>query len=123
MKKLFAELYGRATGANSGLAGSQDISYSKNNFFSGAILSGATAIATGTALSLSMKSSNNNVVVAGFGDAATDEGIFWESLNYAGLKEFQAGEITAEQFNNRLAEILLDPSNKNNSLLSMLAPK
>jgi len=25
-------------------------------------------------------------------------------LNYAGLKEFQAGEITAEQFNNRLAE-------------------
>ena len=25
-------------------------------------------------------------------------------LNYAGLKEFQAGEITAEEFNNRLAE-------------------
>tara|TARA_B100000579_G_C22804322_1_gene841644 strand:+ start:388 stop:1509 length:1122 start_codon:yes stop_codon:yes gene_type:complete len=87
MKKLFAELYGRVTGANSGLAGSQDISYSKNNFFSGAILSGATAIATGTALSLSMKSNNNNVVVAGFGDAATDEGIFWESLNYASLKK------------------------------------
>ena len=51
------------------------------------ILSGATAIATGTALSLSMKSNNNNVVVAGFGDAATDEGIFWESLNYASLKK------------------------------------
>jgi len=87
MEKLFAELYGKKTGANSGLAGSQDISYPENNFFSGAILSGATAIATGTALSLTMKKKNNNIVVAGFGDAATDEGIFWESLNYSSLKK------------------------------------
>ena len=85
MKRLFAELYGKATGANSGLAGSQDISYPKNNFYSGAILSGATAIAIGAAVSLAMKKKNNSVVIAGFGDAATDEGIFWESLNYASL--------------------------------------
>jgi len=87
MKKLFAELYGKVTGANSGIAGSQDISYPKNNFFSGAILSGATAIALGVAMNFEMKSKNNRVVVAGFGDAATDEGIFWESLNYASLKK------------------------------------
>jgi len=86
IKKLFAELYGKETGANSGLAGSQDISYPKINFFSGAILSGATAIALGAAMSLQMKKKNRNVVVAGFGDAATDEGIFWETLNYASLK-------------------------------------
>ena len=87
MKRLFAELYGKATGANSGIAGSQDISYPKNNFYSGAILSGATAIAIGAAVSLAMKKKNNSVVIAGFGDAATDEGIFWESLNYASLKK------------------------------------
>ena len=87
MKKLFAELYGKETGANSGIAGSQDISYPKNNFYSGAILSGATAIALGAAMSLKMNKNNKNVVVAGFGDAATDEGIFWESLNYASLKK------------------------------------
>ena len=37
MKKLFAEIYGKQSGANSGLAGSQDISFPENNFFSGAI--------------------------------------------------------------------------------------
>src|SRR5436190_4350606 len=38
MPALFAELYGKSTGANAGLAGSQDISYAQNRFFSGAIL-------------------------------------------------------------------------------------
>jgi pyruvate dehydrogenase E1 component alpha subunit len=33
-----------------------------------------------------MKYKNKQVVVTGFGEAATDEGIFWESLNYAALK-------------------------------------
>jgi len=87
MKKLFAELYGKVTGANSGLAGSMDISYAKNNFFSGAILAGATSIALGVAMSLEMKDNCNSVAIAGFGDGATDEGIFWETLNYAGLKK------------------------------------
>jgi pyruvate dehydrogenase E1 component alpha subunit len=87
MKKLFAELYGKVTGANSGMAGSQDISYPKNNFFSGAILAGAVSIALGAAISFEMKRKNNRVVVTGFGDAATDQGIFWESLNYASLKK------------------------------------
>lgn len=87
MKQLFAELYGKITGANAGIAGSQDISYPPKNFYSGAILSGATSIAVGTAIALQMKKKNNNIVVAGFGDAATDEGVFWESLNYASLKK------------------------------------
>src|SRR5579859_4278735 len=34
MKALFAELYGRETGANGGRAGSQDISYSACQFYS-----------------------------------------------------------------------------------------
>ena len=64
----------------SGIAGSQDISYPKNNFYSGAILSGATAIALGAAMSLKMNKNNKNVVVAGFGDAATDEEYFESKL-------------------------------------------
>ena len=35
LKKLVSELYGKVTGANSGMAGSQDISYSNKNFFPG----------------------------------------------------------------------------------------
>ena len=84
MDALFAELYGKSTGANAGLAGSQDISYPANRFYSGAILAGATAIAAGTALALRMDGSDH-VAVAGFGESATDEGIFWETVNYAAL--------------------------------------
>ena len=50
LKKLVAELYGKENGSNGGLAGSQDISYSDNNFFSGAILAGSIGIAIGNAM-------------------------------------------------------------------------
>ena len=83
MNALFAELYGKETGANGGIAGSQDISYLEKNFFSGAILAGAIALAMGAALGIKIKK-QSNVVVVGFGEAATDEGVFWETVNYAG---------------------------------------
>lgn len=84
MDALFAELYGKRTGANGGLAGSQDISFPSRKFFSGAILAGATAISLGVALSAQLRRSTQ-VAVAGFGESATDEGIFWESVNYAAV--------------------------------------
>ena len=85
-KKLFAELYGKETGANSGVAGSQDISFDSNNFYSGAILAGAISIAVGTALSIKINK-KNNLVVTCFGEGATDQGIFWESINYSSLSK------------------------------------
>jgi pyruvate dehydrogenase E1 component alpha subunit len=86
MKSLFAELYGRETGANGGKAGSQDISMPSVKFYSGAILTGATAIAVGAGLGFQLKR-NSNVAVAGFGEGAADEGIFWEAINYAALRK------------------------------------
>src|ERR1700732_815374 len=44
MRELFAEIYGKATGASGGRAGSQDISHSVSRFYSGAILAGAVSI-------------------------------------------------------------------------------
>jgi TPP-dependent pyruvate/acetoin dehydrogenase alpha subunit len=84
MGALFAELYGKKTGANAGLAGSQDISYPERRFFSGAILAGATAISSGSALAFQLQGTDQ-VAVAGFGESATDEGVFWETVNYAAL--------------------------------------
>jgi len=84
MKALFAELYGKATGANGGLAGSQDISFPERRFYSGAILAGATAISAGSALAQQL-GGKGGVTVAGFGESATDEGVFWETVNYAAL--------------------------------------
>ncbi len=85
MKELFAELYGKETGSSGGLSGSMDISSPKDKFFSGAILAGAASIAMGVAMNLKMSKTKDTVVFAGLGDGATEEGIFWETLNYAGL--------------------------------------
>lgn len=86
MAQMFAELYGKATGANGGKAGSQDISFPSERFYSGAILAGAVAIAVGAGLGVQLRQLPH-VIVAGFGESATDEGIFWESVNYAGLRK------------------------------------
>jgi len=85
MPALFAELYGKETGANAGRAGSQDISYPAVNFHSGAILTGATAIAMGAALGFQLRG-ESRIAAAGFGESATDEGIFWETVSYAALR-------------------------------------
>ena len=85
LRELFAEIYGKATGANGGKAGSQDISHTPSRFFSGAILAGAVSIAAGAAFGLQV-TRNRGVAVSGFGEGATDEGAFWEVANYAGFK-------------------------------------
>ena len=83
---LISELYGKETGSNKGLAGSQDISSSKDNFYSGAILTGSLGIAVGAAYSKKIKK-DKSIVVCCFGEGATDQGIFWEAMNYASLKK------------------------------------
>ena len=83
---LISELYGKITGSNKGLAGSQDISSSENNFYAGAILTGSLGIATGVAYSKKLRK-DKSIVACCFGEGATDQGIFWEAMNYASLKK------------------------------------
>lgn len=83
LRELFAEIYGKATGASGGKAGSQDISHSETNFYSGAILAGAVSIAVGAAFGFKHKGTRQ-VSISGFGEGCTDEGAFWEAMNYAG---------------------------------------
>jgi pyruvate dehydrogenase E1 component alpha subunit len=84
LRELFAEIYGKATGANGGKAGSQDISHQASRFYSGAILAGAVSIAVGVALGIQLKQLPS-IVVSGFGEGASDEGAFWEAMGYAGF--------------------------------------
>jgi pyruvate dehydrogenase E1 component alpha subunit len=86
LRELFAEIYGKETGANRGRAGSQDISHHASRFYSGAILAGAISIAAGTAFALQYKKARH-ISIAGFGEGASDEGAFWETMNYSGLKK------------------------------------
>ena len=80
---MVSEFYGKEGGSNYGLAGSQELSYSKFNFFSGTILSGMFSIALGTAFSQKIKEKDISITV--IGDGGMEEGICYETLNLASL--------------------------------------
>lgn len=80
---MLAELYGRATGCARGRGGSQHLIDLDAGFVASApILAGTIPIAVGAALSSSWRRSGAISVVF-FGDGATEEGAFHESLNFA----------------------------------------
>ena len=86
LKKFFAELYGKITGCSKGRGGSMHLVDLSVNFMgSTSIVGGTIPVSVGAALALSMKNMQA-VVVIFIGDAAIEEGIFHESLNFAKLK-------------------------------------
>ncbi|NBK90502.1 thiamine pyrophosphate-dependent dehydrogenase E1 component subunit alpha [bacterium 1XD21-13] len=80
-----AELMGKATGYCKGRSGSMHIAdLSKGNLGANAIVGGGIPIATGAALASKMQN-NGRVSVSFFGDGASNEGTFHESLNLAAV--------------------------------------
>jgi pyruvate dehydrogenase E1 component alpha subunit len=80
---LAAELYGRETGCSRGRGGSVHLTAREVGFIaSSAILGEMVAVATGSALAFKMDS-DPRVAVSFFGEATCEEGVFYESLNYA----------------------------------------
>ncbi len=82
LKKMIAEFYGKVTGTNGGLAGSQELSNTDINFYSGTILSGALSMAVGDAYA-KIYQKKNSISVTVIGDGGMEEGIVYESLNLA----------------------------------------
>jgi pyruvate dehydrogenase E1 component alpha subunit len=83
---LVAELYGRETGCARGRGGSVHLTdMSVGMVASTAILAQTVPVAVGSALAFKMDGSSR-VAVTFFGDGAVDEGVFYESLNWAALK-------------------------------------
>jgi TPP-dependent pyruvate/acetoin dehydrogenase alpha subunit len=82
VRRLFAELMGRATGVCAGRGGSQHLHW--ENFYSNGIQGGILPVATGMALAEKFKHSGT-VVVAFIGDGTLGEGVVYESLNMASL--------------------------------------
>jgi len=82
---LFAELLGSEMGCSRGRGGSVHLTHSNKILFaSNAILGESIALAVGSALSFKM-SNKNNIGVSFFGDAAWEEGVTYESLNFAAI--------------------------------------
>jgi len=85
LKKMMAELYGKETGYCHGKGGSMHIAdVEKGHLGANGIVGGGFAIATGAGYSAKMKK-DGKVSVCFFGDGASNEGLFHESLNMAGL--------------------------------------
>lgn len=86
-EKLIAEMYGKETGCAKGRGGSMHLIGSDVNVIgTSAIVGTGVPIATGYALSQKYQGSNQ-IVVCFLGDGATEEGCFYESLNFAGLHQ------------------------------------
>ena len=81
---MVAEFYGKKSGANGGIAGSQELSYEPANFYSGTILAGMFAMANGVAFAHKY-GKTGSVAVAVIGDGGMEEGICWEAINLAAV--------------------------------------
>ena len=87
LKAMMAEIYGKSTGCSLGKGGSMHLVDLKVNFLgSTPIVAGMIPVATGVAFGTLMQK-KNEVTAVFFGDAATEEGVFAEALNFAALKK------------------------------------
>ncbi len=84
MKFMMAELFGKATGYNKGKGGSMHIACPELGVLgANGIVGAGIPLATGAALAAKYRKSSQ-VVICFFGDGASNEGMFHESLNIAG---------------------------------------
>jgi TPP-dependent pyruvate/acetoin dehydrogenase alpha subunit len=85
LRGLMAELYGKATGVTGGKGGSMHLIDMSHNVLGASAVVGTTIpVALGFALAF-QRMKTDRVVVSFFGDGATEEGVFTESLNFASL--------------------------------------
>ena len=85
IKLMMAELLGKATGYCKGKGGSMHIAdINLGNLGANGIVGGGIAIATGAALAIKQNKSDQ-IVASFFGDGATNQGVFHESVNMASI--------------------------------------
>ena len=87
LKQLIAEIYCKETGCSRGRGGSMHVVAPEVGFLGAApIVAGTISLAVGAALASKIRG-DKRVSVSFFGDGATGEGVFYESLNFAALKK------------------------------------
>jgi TPP-dependent pyruvate/acetoin dehydrogenase alpha subunit len=85
LSEMFAELYGKVTGCGRGKAGSMHLVAPEVGLMgASAVVASTIPHAVGAALA-AQHLKKDQVIAVAFGDGATDEGIYHESLNFAAL--------------------------------------
>ncbi len=86
IKKMIAEIYGKETGCSNGYGGSMHLIDKNVNFMgSTAIVGNSIPVGVGLGVAAKLKK-NKKISTIFFGEAATEQGVFYESLNFAALK-------------------------------------
>lgn len=87
LKRMLAEIHGKATGCCGGYGGSMHLLDRAAGYLGSVPIVGSTIpIAVGAAFA-SKRKGEDRVTVTFCGEAATEEGVFAESLNFAALKQ------------------------------------
>lgn len=87
LNAMIAELYNKETGCSAGRGGSMHLADTSVGLLgSSAIVAGGIPIATGAALASSARN-DGRVAVTFFGDGAAEEGVLYESINFAVMKK------------------------------------
>ena len=85
LKQMMAELYGKATGCAAGKAGSMHlVDMGANVLGMSAVVGTTIPVAAGYAFAL-QREGKGRIAASFFGDGATEEGVFSETLNFASL--------------------------------------
>lgn len=88
LRQFFAELMGRQTGISKGKAGSMHLADPSHNVMgASAVVASTISHAAGAALAERIKphGAPNRLFVPFFGDGATEQGVFFETLNFTAL--------------------------------------
>ena len=87
LKKMISEIYGKETGCSGGKGGSMHLIDVEKGFMgTSAIVGNSIPIGVGLGFSQLLKKSNNISCIY-LGDGAVEEGVFYESVNFAVLKK------------------------------------
>jgi TPP-dependent pyruvate/acetoin dehydrogenase alpha subunit len=87
LNKMIAEIYGKATGCSAGRGGSMHLIDQNAGFMgSTAIVGGTIPVGVGLGLSIKIRETDQ-VSCIFFGDGSIEEGVFYESINFAALKK------------------------------------
>lgn len=98
LKSMIAELYCKEAGCSRGRGGSMHlVDTSIGLMGSSSIVGGGIPIAVGAALG-SVFQKNDRVTVVFFGDAASEEGVLYESMNFAALKKLPVVFVCENNF-------------------------
>lgn len=86
VNEMMAEMIGKETGICKGRVGSMHVAdKSVNNIGAQGIIGATFPISIGVGLAIKLKNLNDRILMTFFGDGSTNQGNFYESLNFADL--------------------------------------